>query len=146
MLSRRTKLSIRIPRERIEALQEALYGIELDIGGCPMIIGKSKIRPLSSEPTVFSRQVVSDDDDEDRFLEWAAGELTAMGIRVRKALCGKTQSLNTPEGPIRTRSLMLADLSVQESVRLQQQGLGPLRMLGCGIFIPHKEISTVRKA
>ncbi len=145
MLSRRTKLSIRVPRERIDALQEALYGIELDIGGCPMIIGKGKIRPLSSEPTIFSRQVVSEDDDEDRFLEWAADELSAMGIRIRKALCGKTRSLNTPEGAIRTRSLMLADLPVQESVRLQQQGLGALRMLGCGIFIPHKDISAARE-
>jgi hypothetical protein len=41
---------------------------------------------------------------------------------------------------------MLADLTAEESVRLQEQGLGPLRQMGCGIFIPHKGIDAVKKA
>jgi hypothetical protein len=40
---------------------------------------------------------------------------------------------------------MLADLSTDESIRLQQQGLGPRRLMGCGIFIPHKGIDAVSK-
>jgi hypothetical protein len=41
---------------------------------------------------------------------------------------------------------MLADLSAEESVRIQQEGIGPLRHMGCGIFIPHKGIDAVGKA
>jgi CRISPR/Cas system CSM-associated protein Csm4 (group 5 of RAMP superfamily) len=40
---------------------------------------------------------------------------------------------------------MLADLKPEESLRLQQQGLGPHRLMGCGIFIPHKGIDAVHK-
>jgi hypothetical protein len=38
---------------------------------------------------------------------------------------------------------MVADLEAEESVALQQQGLGQGRMLGCGLFVPHKGIDTV---
>jgi hypothetical protein len=39
---------------------------------------------------------------------------------------------------------MIADLPVEESLRLQKTGLGPHRYLGCGLFIPHKGIKDVR--
>jgi CRISPR/Cas system CSM-associated protein Csm4 (group 5 of RAMP superfamily) len=51
----------------------------------------------------------------------------------------------TPDRKIQARSLMLADLAVEESVRLQQRGLGPGRTLGCGLFLPHKDINEVRQ-
>ena len=51
----------------------------------------------------------------------------------------------TPEVSLLTRSLMLADLTLEESLRLQQQGLGTHRHMGCGIFIPHKGIDAVKK-
>jgi hypothetical protein len=84
-------------------------------------------------------------DDEHRFLQRVVDELRSRGIRVRKAMCGKTQSIDTPDGPIATRSLMLADLDPEESVQIQQEGLGPLRDKGCGIFLPHKGIEAVKK-
>ena len=46
---------------------------------------------------------------------------------------------------VMTRSLMLAELQPEESIRLQEDGLGPLRHMGCGIFIPHKGIEAVKK-
>ena len=143
LLSRRTKLTLRAPSERVEPLQQTLYGTELDISGCPMTLGKSKVRPLSSEATLIARQVISTSDDEERFLEWAASELQSMGIRIKKALCGKSLFLATADGPLHTRSLMLADLTREDSIKLQQRGLGPHRRLGCGLFIPHKGINAV---
>ena len=143
LLSRRTKLTLRAPSERVEPLQQTLYGTELDIGGCPMTLGKSKTRPLSGEATLIARQVISASDDEERFLAWAAGELQPMGIHIKKALCGKSLFLATANGPLHTRSLMLADLTRADSIKLQQRGLGPHRRLGCGLFIPHKGISAI---
>jgi len=69
-----------------------------------------------------------------------------MNIRVRKAVCGRTNRLATPEGLISTRSLMLAGLTQDESIRLQQRGLGHHPLLGCGIFIPHKGIDSVKSS
>lgn len=145
ILSRRTRLTIRVPKARIEPLIESLRGRTLDVAGCPLTVGEGKARRLSSETTLFARYVVArPGDDEDAFLAWAAGELARMDIRVRKALCGKSTLLAAPGGPLTTRTLMLADLSNDESVRLQQVGLGPHRAMGCGIFIPHKGIDAVK--
>jgi len=147
IVSRRTKLAIRVPRERLDILMEDLRGKTLDVAGCSLTIGDGKIRPLSTETTLFARYVVArPGDSEEEFLRWAAGELSAMDIRLRKALCGKETLLTTPDGTIHTRSLMLADLAQEDSVRLQQAGLGPHREMGCGIFIPHKGIDPVKKS
>ena len=67
-------------------------------------------------------------------------------INIRKALCGKSTPLATAGRPVHTRSLLLADLTPEQSVRLQQMGLGPHRKMGCGIFIPHKGIDAVKKS
>jgi CRISPR-associated protein Cas6 len=144
--SRRTKLIIRVPKQRVAELVDCLRGTTLDLGGCPLTVGAAKTRMLSKEGTLLARQVVTrPSDDENAFLAWAVAELGAIGIEVRKAICGKEVVLETPDGPVRARSLMLADLSLEEAVRLQQVGLGPRRDLGCGVFIPHKGIDPVKK-
>lgn len=149
LVSRRTKLTLRVPRHRVEELLQNLPGTRLDVGGEPLVLGAGKIRPLSRETTLFARYVALDiagaPQDEGAFLDAAAQALTGMRIRVRKALCGKTNTLSTPDGDILTRSLMLAGLSPDESIRLQQEGLGLHPLLGCGIFIPHKGIDSVNK-
>ena len=47
------------------------------------------------------------------------------------------------DGTLFTRALLVADLSPEESVKLQQLGLGKDRLLGCGLFVPHKGIDAV---
>jgi hypothetical protein len=39
---------------------------------------------------------------------------------------------------------MVADLEPEQSVLLQQAGLGDGREFGCGLFIPHKGIKPVK--
>jgi len=147
VVSRRTKLTLRVPKALAGEIQERLLGTTLDLGGCTLTIGKAKERLLSKQGTVFSRYVTCEpDEDEMRFLERVAGELAGLGIKVRKALCGKTTAIHTPDGPVYTRSLMLADLSPEEAVRLQETGLGPGRDMGLGIFLPHKGIDAVKQA
>jgi CRISPR-associated protein Cas6 len=147
IVSRRTKLTLRVPKEHKDQLMEDLRNKTLEVSGCRLTVRAGKVRPLSKETTLFSRYVATlADQSEDSFLAWAVQELKGQGIRVRKALCGKTTPLTRPDGPLHTRSLMLADLSPAESVRLQQHGLGAHRQMGCGIFIPHKGIDAVKKA
>ncbi len=144
--SRRTKLAIRVPKGRVAELQAVLCGATLDLAGHPLTLGAAKARLLSKDATLFARQVVTrPGDDEERFLAWAAAELGPQGIGIRKALCGKELVIETPEGPVRARSLMVADLGPEEAVQLQRVGLGPRRYLGCGVFIPHKGIDSVKQ-
>lgn len=142
-LSRRTRLVVRAPRHRIEDAKQ-LHGRTLDVGGHAMHVESSTVRPLSTHPAIFARYVVCDGTaDENAFLAQAASWLQALGIRPRKMLCGIEKTIATPERRLTTRSLMLADLTAEQSVRLQQKGLGPMRYLGCGLFIPHKDIQEL---
>ncbi|NOQ78964.1 MAG: type I-MYXAN CRISPR-associated protein Cas6/Cmx6, partial [Gammaproteobacteria bacterium] len=55
----------------------------------------------------------------------------------------KSHQLKTPSGMIKTRSLMIADISPEESIRLQETGVGQYYSYGCGVFIPQKGITAV---
>jgi CRISPR-associated protein Cas6 len=149
ILSRRTKLTLRLPKHRTEQAQAELNGMTLDIDGHPMTIGKAKAKSLSKSGTIFARNLVleaGEAEDETAFLQRMVGELAKRDIKVKKAMPGKTVEIHTPDGPVATRSLMVADLTTDESVSLQQQAVGEHRLLGCGIFIPHKGIEAVKKA
>ncbi len=142
-LSRRAKLTFRLPKERLVDAQK-MSGVTLDVAGHPLQVGASSIRPLSPLPTLFSRYVIAaQDTDEERFLQHVAAELAEIGVKARKLLCGRSHELATPGGRLFTRRLLVADLKVEESVKLQQSGLGPGRTMGCGLFIPHKGIAAV---
>lgn len=141
--SRRTRMTLRVPSHRTDDAQ-ALIGCTLDIAGNPLEVGESTIKDLGAVSTLFARYLVAtDDDDEEAFLKDIAEQLKGMGIRPKKMMCGISKTIKTPDATIRTRSLMLADLSHDESVLLQQEGLGEHRYLGCGIFIPHKDINKL---
>jgi hypothetical protein len=58
-------------------------------------------------------------------------------------LCGIAHEIEANGEKIHTRSLMIADLDKPTSIALQEQGIGPHRHFGCGIFIPHKGIKAV---
>lgn len=143
-LSRRTKLMLRLPKQRI-ADAGRLTGQTLDVGGNALQVEQAVVKPLSPITTLFSRYIVAREGlDEMAFMREAQALLADLGIKPKKMLCGMERVIATPERKIHTRSLMLADLAVEESVRLQQRGLGPGRTLGCGLFIPHKDIKEVR--
>jgi CRISPR-associated protein Cas6 len=144
-LSRRTRMRLRIPKNRLEDAQ-ALSGQTLDIEGHPLEIGKSDVFMLSILPTLFSRYVITRDGlDEMQFLEEAAIQLKVLDIPGRKMLGGITHTMYFPDGPVFTRSLMVAGLEPEQSIRLQQVGLGEGRTHGCGLFLPHKGIEPVKK-
>lgn len=145
-LSRRTKLCIRVPRTRVAKLKAGLEGQAIEVAGSVLRIGTAKERLLSRERTLLARYVAAPTGlSEDGFLRWAADELLGFGVNVRKALSGRTTPLLTPEGPLVTRSLLVANLAPDESIRLQQRGLGAHHDMGCGIFVPHKGIDAVQK-
>ena len=143
--SKRTKLIIRTHKDHLETLSK-LCESELSIAGYPLGIGKLKTRMLTNSSVVFSRHVVclSETEQENAFLERNAIEINNLtGINCKKMMCGKSHQINTPDGPIHTRHLMIADLDSEPSIKLQQSGLGSHHSLGCGIFLPHKGIKSL---
>lgn len=142
-LSRRARLVIRVHRNDSDAVTQ-ITDQTLQIGRQLVEVGASSIRKLSSMSTIHARAVRCDPEQpEDDFLRKVASELGAMDINVSKMMCGKSGVIRTGDEIIFTRAVLVADLKPEESVRLQQRGIGDGRMLGCGLFVPHKGIDAV---
>ncbi len=145
-LSHRSKMTIRVPGDSVEKALE-LEGKELTIAGNSLNIKKATVKLLSFYEVQFSRYVMTDADmDDEEFLQKAVAELKKLNIPPRKLLSGKTQSFITPDKEITTRSLLVADLEPMEAIRLQETGIGEGRLLGCGLFVPHKGIKHAKES
>jgi CRISPR-associated protein Cas6 len=142
-LSQRTKLTLRLPAHRIDAAAD-LIGRTLEVAGWTLRVDTLAVRPLSRITTLFSRGVIiSAGGDEAGFLSAAGDLLGALGIRDTTLVCGRSTLAATPGGTHLARSLMLAGLTREQSLMLQQHGLGEGRKLGFGLFIPHKSIEDL---
>ena len=141
VINRRVKLVLRLPIERLEDAR-ALSGKTLDPGAGPLDIGPAKEKPLTPYATLYAHFVDVGTSDEAAFINEARMQLDAMGIP-GGLIPGKRRQMHTPNGVIGGYSLMLHDISLLQSLTVQEQGLGLHRGYGCGIFIPHKSIKEV---
>ena len=142
-LSHRAKLALRLPAHRAEEAAK-LVGRTLQVAGWPLHVEKMALRPLSRITTLFSRCVVLAAGEEAAFVIAATAELGALGIKPATMVCGRVTPIATPSETFQSRSLMLAGLTREQSLLLQQSGLGAGRKLGCGLFIPHKDIGDLQ--
>ena len=143
--SKRTKMTLRIPTERYNEVQQ-LIGENFDIEGHHLKLGKIKKKPLGNSGVIFARYVLLEENQsENDFLSEIAAEIkNKTNTTIKKMLCGKTHIIKTPNSELKTIHLMIADLDDETSITIQQQGLGQGRELGCGLFLPHKSIKTLK--
>jgi CRISPR-associated protein Cas6 len=143
-LSQRTRLVLRIPERRLQDAA-ALSGRTLAVAGFPMRVSELTARPLVRIASLFSRGVMFEGAaEETEFLAAAAAALRALGVETATMLCGRASALATPQATYTTRSLMVTVATPAQSLDLQRHGLGEARKLGCGIFIPHKDVGDLR--
>ena len=145
-LSARTRFRLRLPKHRVaEACQ--LVGKELNVNNYKLILSKPQCKLLSTLTTIFARHIITENiEDEEAFLNHMAELLNNEGISVTKMMSGLVHVLRMPKQNLFTRSLMIDGLKVEESIYLQQHGLGEGRKIGCGLFLPHKGIDAVGEA
>ena len=142
-LSKRAKLIMRINKNQIDDIKD-IEGKEIKLFGNSLKIGVSKVKNFLIVKDLFCRFVISDKKiSEDDFLEKIQMELRNFNVNIKKALCGKSMTINFAKKTVYTRSLMIADLSKEESLKLQEEGVGRKKLYGCGIFLPHKSIDAV---
>ena len=141
MLSGRAKLLLRLSRERAT---ELLSGppADLEVAGQALRLDVPHVSELVPHTTLYAYHVAAADSDEEAFMATVSRELTELGVGGER-VCGKRQRLTLASGPVTTFSLMLHGLAPEPSRHLQQHGIGPHRLLGCGIFIPHKSAAAV---
>ena len=145
-LSRRARLAIRLQR----ADHDEVAGISdqtLQLGRQQIEVGASSIRKLSNMSSLYARAVHCDpDQSEPDFLAQVAIDLQRLDIKVTRMMCGRSGEIRSKGESLFTRALLVADLKPEESVCLQQRGLGEARLLGCGLFVPHRGIDPVYTA
>lgn len=132
LLSKRAKMVLRLPLALCEHAA-ALCDQRLEIQQGWLQLGHCKVRNIEPYPTLHA-PVVASEDDEVAFMERVREQLAQMKIDAN-LICGMRSK--QPAG----YSLVVHDLKPEASVRLQAQGLGGQRGLGCGVFVHYKLIS-----
>jgi CRISPR-associated protein Cas6 len=145
-LSKRTRLKIRLPFKYLDMIKE-LTGKEVTISGHSIKFGNIKTSKITASEILVSRfaHIPETDDDEGKFLSLAFEQLKFNNVIIKKMLCGKSTYFNFAGRLLKTRSLMLADLSIEDSLIIQSHGIGDHYLFGCGVFIPQKGIRAVNQ-
>ena len=142
-LSRRTMLVLRLPADAVES-GSALSGATLNLDGYLVRVGASRVREFKPLNTLFARQVLGGAGEPERdFLTRVDGEFTRSLARFGTLICGLESQIEVDGVPRSARSLMVTGLDPQSSLRLQSDGFGPGRKLGCGLFIGHKGVGQL---
>jgi len=141
MLSGRAKLLLRLSRGRATELLGGA-AIDLEVAGQALRLDVPHVRELVPHTTLYAYHVAANDADEVGFMADVTQALSALGVGGER-VCGKRQHLTLASSRVTTFSLMLHGLAPEPSLHLQQRGIGPHRLLGCGIFIPHKSAAAV---
>jgi len=154
-LTRSSRLTIRLDSDFISQVLP-LAGKQILVGGQPLNVGVPEIRPLRPAARLYSRLVVIKGFMEpEPFLEAVRRQLEAMKVRGVPGLL-KRQGLKSREGRskagedrcpfirrtlrIRDREIVgyaveVAELDADDSIRVQEIGIGGRRKFGCGVFV-----------
>lgn len=143
LLGARSRLLLRVPRARL-ADCEALQGRQLALPA-PLQLGALHARELLPYRTLYSALVLMGGEDEGAFLRAVRAAIDAWGMSCQ-VIVGKAGSRHEHEAGdagLHGFSVMLHGLSPEQSLQVQERGLGRARLLGCGLFIPHKSVDPV---
>lgn len=140
-----SRLTIRVAPDRIAELLP-LAGKRLSIAEKSMLICVPQVFALVAATALRSRLVtikVSGDrnetrpPDESAFLAAARRQLDALEVATEAQLTlGKRRTLRIKDKEVVGYEMFICALTAQESIALQEKGLGGRRHMGCGIFVP----------
>ncbi|HRD86082.1 MAG TPA: type I-MYXAN CRISPR-associated protein Cas6/Cmx6, partial [Rubrivivax sp.] len=98
------------------------------------------LRELLPHSTLYAHFVATDTVDEASFLQAVEQQLAGLGVAAR-SICGRHQAAEG--GALQGYGLMLDRLAPADALRVMASGLGPKRLWGCGLFVPHKSAAAV---
>ncbi len=136
LLSHRAELTLRLPERCVDDASK-LAGRRIEIGAREFLVEACRVRRLLPAKTLYAARVVTVSGEEVEFADAIAGELLAHGVACETVI-GMRHRVATPEGTISGYSVMLHGLQPEQSLRMQERGLGRYRPLGCGLFMRHR--------
>ncbi len=141
LLSGRARLLLRVHADRVDTLAGA-GEVQIDLLGESLRLGPAQPRALRPHSAMYAYRVAAPGPDEVEFMDQVGREMTDLGISAAR-VCGKHQLLNLQGRRLDAFSLLLHEMTPRDALRLQQVGLGEHRLLGCGVFVPHKSAAAV---
>ena len=140
-LSGRARLMLRAAPHRMGELAAAT-GAQIDLSGQVLRLGPPHQQALRPHSAMYAYRVAAPGPGEAEFMAMVDREMAALGIAAAR-VWGKHQQLDHIGGRIDAFSLLLHEMTPEHALRLQQHGLGAHRLLGCGVFVPHKSAAAV---
>ncbi len=148
LLNRRSKLRLRLPLERINAGLR-LAGSELDVAGNALVVGVPSVHALAPVPDLAARLVVVKltafplsgtarvDEGSARNAVEAELRRQMTALHAEGLLTvGKLREIRVAGRRVLGFSVRVGGLEPEASLRLQSDGLGGKRRMGCGVFVP----------
>ena len=133
-LSDFSRLVLRLPEEEIRSYLK-LAGKRLEVDEYPLSVGVPEVRMLLPVASLRARLVtIKGFLDEAEFLEAAKRQLQNLNIDCETAL-GQRGTFRVKDKQVVGFELTVAGLTAQDSVKLQEHGLGGRRKMGCGVFV-----------
>ncbi|MHC5777597.1 type I-MYXAN CRISPR-associated protein Cas6/Cmx6 [Nostoc sp.] len=146
-LTAQSRLKIRIYHQQIPLIYPYLAGQAFHIGQNFYQLDIPDYKPLISSESVYSRLVIIKGfQDSNNFIEAVQRQLDNLGIQ------GKIKLLTRQDGTPQRRQLTInkegkqfkirgfgvkiSELNPEDSLILQEQGIGGKRKMMCGIFVP----------
>ncbi|MEW6125671.1 MAG: type I-MYXAN CRISPR-associated protein Cas6/Cmx6 [Acidobacteriota bacterium] len=139
-LNPRAKLRMRCPQNRVPLLLK-LAGKRLDVDGSVIRLSVPEINLLKPASSLYARCVtIKNHTEPESFLTAVAHKLDESGIKGEPEL-GNRRVFKVGNHHIIGYTLSIHDLRDEDSLVLQEQGLGGRRRMGCGFFVPisHKK-------
>jgi CRISPR-associated protein Cas6 len=140
------RLRLRLPVDQVPAFLP-LAGKSLEVGDHRIRLGVPQVRPLVPAPSLAARLVVVKGFTEPGpFLGACRRQLDSLGVAGEVGI--PLARRGGPEGEPRRRVLRVKDrrvvgfavqvtgLTAEESLRVQERGIGGRRRMGCGFFLP----------
>ena len=130
-----SRLILRLPAEQIQAYLK-LSGKRLELDEHPLSVGVPEVRTLRPVARLRTRLVtIKGFLQEDEFLAAAERQLAQLDIKGQAHL-GARRTFRIKDKQVVGFEMGVTQLTAEESLILQEHGLGGRRKMGCGVFVP----------
>lgn len=134
VLSPASRLVVRVPDDRIREFLK-LAGNTLDVDGNRFRVGVPEVRTLRPAAVLFARLVtIKGFMEAEEFIEAAKRQLDSMGVASTLQL-GERRTFRIKDKQVVGFELLATELDAEDSIKLQEIGIGGRRRMGCGVFV-----------
>jgi len=133
-LNKLSSVRLRVPANDIKNYLD-LTGKSLTVDGHRIMIGTPSVIQLKPRSALYAHVVTTrNGNDEERFKGALRDQLTSLGVQAAFNV-GQRKTFNVHGKQIVGYSLLVTELTAEESIILQEAGLGGRRKMGCGMFV-----------